>query len=185
MAPLRKIFWAFIILFFTITFNNGAAKIVFLPAFVGYLIILLNAKTLSAYSSNMAKLDPPLIILSVISAIGFFVSLTGSTLGGLDILLSFFSAGIGLWMLYLVIYGLNDIALFFGIPDEGKRFTDLFPFLAGFQIGMFLFLLILPGLSLILLLAELAVHVVFLVRLAQFSQINFVFPTPSEAPVSL
>jgi len=184
MAPLRKIFWAFILLFFTITFDNGPAKIVVLPAFVGYLIILSNAKTLSTYSSNMAKLNPPLIILSVISAIGFFVSLTGGTLGGLDILLSVLSVGVGLWMLYLILYGLNDIALFFKIPAEGKRFTDLFPFLAGFQIAMFLFLLILPGLSLILLFAELAVHVVFLVRLAQFSQFNFVFPIQSEAPVS-
>ncbi|MGB7595697.1 MAG: hypothetical protein WBL80_09080, partial [Erysipelotrichaceae bacterium] len=160
------------------------AKIVLLPAFVGYLIILFNAKNLSAYSKNMAKLAPPLIILSVISAISFFVSLTGGTLGELEILISILSIGIGLWMLYLMIYGLNDIALFFQIPDEGKRFTDLFPFLAGFQIAMFVFLLILPGLSLILLFAELAVHVVFLVRLAQFSQFNFVFPTPSEAPVS-
>jgi len=103
-----------------------------LPAFAGYLIILINVKTLSTYSRNMAKLDPPLIILSVISAISFFVSLTGGTIGGLDIPLTLLTTGCGLWMLYLVIYGLNDIALFFQMPAEGKRFTDLFPFLAGF-----------------------------------------------------
>jgi hypothetical protein len=154
------------------------------PAFVCYLIIRSNAKILSAYSKNMAQLDPPLIALIVLSLIGFLASLTGSTLGGFEFVLSILSLGFGLWMLYLIIYGLNDIAMFFQIPAEGKRFTDLFPFLAGLQLAMFFFLAILPGLSLLLLFAELAVHVVFLVRLAQFSQFNFVFPKPTEAPVS-
>jgi hypothetical protein len=184
MAPLRRIFWAFILLFFTLTFQNGPAKIVILPAFAGYLIILYNAKILRTYSVNMAKLDTPLIVLSVFSALGFILSLMGITLGSFEIILSILSVGFGLWMLYHVLYGLNDIALYFQMPAEGKRFTDLFPFLAGFQIAMFLFLLILPGLSLLFLFAELAVHIVFLVRLAQFSQINFDFPTSAEAPVS-
>lgn len=184
MAPLRKIFWAFILLFFTLTFNNGAAKIVILPAFVGYLIIRSNAKTLSSYSKYLTKLDTPLIVLSIISVISFIMSLTGSTLGGFEIVIAILSTGFYLWMLYLILYGLNDIAQYFDLTFEGKQFINLFPFLAGFQIAALLFLMIAPGLSFFLALAELAVHIVFLVRLARFSQLNFVFPTSTEAPVS-
>jgi hypothetical protein len=180
MVSLRKIFWAFILLFFTITINNGATKIVLLPAFVGYLIIMINARKLSSFSKHLSKVSTPLIILSVFSALSFLLSLSGSDMSTVDIVGSIVSTGIYLWMLYLMLYGFNDIARVYGLEFEGKQFTLLFPWLAGMQLISMFFLLVFPLIAIIASLLELAVHIVFLVRLARFSNLNFTLPVSSN-----
>lgn len=181
MVSLRKIFWAFILLFFTITINNGAAKIVLLPSFVGYLIIMTNAKKLSSFSKHLGKASTPLIILIVFSALSFLLSLTGSDNSTLNIVGSIISTGFYLWMLYLMLYGFKDIARVYGLEFEGDQFTMLFPWLAGMQILAMLFLVVFPMIAIIASLSELAVHIVFLVRLARFSNLEFKLPDASDS----
>lgn len=180
MESLRKIFWAFILLFFAITLNNGATKIVLLPPFVGYLMILINVKKLSSFSKHLTQVSTSLIILSVLSALSFLLSLSGSDISIVNIVGSIVSTGFYLWMLYLMLYGLNDIARVFGLEFAGRQFTDLFPWLAGTQIIAMLFLFVFPLFALIATFIELAVHIVFLVRLARFSNLNFTLPIASE-----
>lgn len=185
MEPLRKIFWAFILLFFTLTFNNGEAKIVIVPAFVGYLIILSQTKKLVNYSNHLKQVATPLIILSIFSAISFLISLTGSVIGELQFFIGIFLMGVELWMYYLLLYGFRDIAQVFGFEFEGRQFIVLFPFFAITRIVSWIFLLILPWISILAIFINLAVHIVFLVRLARFSKLNFQDPVANEAPLSL
>ncbi len=188
MEPLRKIFWAFILLFFTLTLSNGAAKIVILPAFVGYLIILSNTKKLNEFTKYFSSIHKPIIVLSFFSVIGFIGSLMGIANFGapvITILVLFISAGFYIWMIYLMLFGLNDIAKAFGFDFEGNQFIALYPFLAGFYLVSVITVVFMPVIALIASLAELVVHIVFLVRLARFSNLNFVYPSKTEAPVSL
>ncbi|TFG83944.1 MAG: hypothetical protein E4G74_00405 [Erysipelotrichales bacterium] len=173
MEPLRKIFWGFILLFFTFTINNGPAKIVFLPAFVGYLILLANSMKLASFAQSFRKIGTPLIVLSVFSGINFITSLLGIVFTGTEAIASLISIGFYLWMLFLMLNGLHEIANRFELAYEGKQFTSLFPIFAGLHLISIIFFFILPGISLISIIVELVVHIVFLVRLARFSRLDF------------
>lgn len=179
MKPLRDIFWGFILLFFTINFGVGLAKVVILPPFVGYLMIFFAVAKLKPISKHFKKIDFPLIALSIFSLITFVLSLMGipiaNQLDPVSILLILISDGIYLWMMYLMFYGLRDVAAAAGNDDYGTQFTDLFPFYVIFRVIIGIGLLIFPALSFAFIIANLILHIIFLVRLSRFSKIPLDF----------
>lgn len=184
MKPLRDIFWGFILLFFTINFSVGLAKVVILPPFVGYLMILLATGRLKPIAKHFRKIDFPLVALSVFSLITFVLSLMGIPIANqvdpISILLILISDGIYLWMMYLMFYGLRDVAAAAGNAEYGTQFTDLFPFYVIFRVVIGIGLLIYPTLTFLALIASFILHIVFLVRLSRFSKIPLEFTIDSD-----
>ena len=161
---MSKLFIGLLFVFLDFTINIGTSKIGLIPDFIGYLFLLNGVGELSEQSNSFYKIKPAIAFMVFYSIILYAMDFIGLSvsLGMFTYLLGIISTALSLYILHGIVSGIMDIEAASQRDLNSKTLYSIWKVLAVVSILAY-FLLLVPGINIIVIIMGFIVHICFLV----------------------